>query len=466
MQSTRWQNDPAEAWLAYEPTAADPWDLGKVLRLHRRAGFGATWAEAQRDLNDGYETAIARVLNGAPTGPDGRQAAAIDAFAEAMLQSYQAAGSGLHSLRSAWLYRIVFTAWPLRERMILAWHTHYATSETKVYEQQLLGIQHQAQRKSWRARASEMHLAMLRDHAMLYWLDGAYNRRGAPNENLGREFLELFALGVGNYSEHDVREAARALTGWQLVSERRPPLKYMPALHDSSEMTILGQTGAWGDEDLVRIACAQPAAARRIAWRLWRTFVSDTDEPAPELLEGLAATMRVDGDVDVARGLEILLRSRLFHSSTYAGRRVLNPAEWIATTVRCGETFPPHPDLWELMAAMDRMGQRLFRPPNVAGWPGGLQWLTGPAVVARQNFAAWLTSGESRISGDHWQKLAARYATPNSDTEVDFWTQLFWARQPAGNERGVLAAQLASAAPNARAELVRQLISNPLAQLA
>ena len=117
---TRWQHDPAEAWLAYEPTADDPWDRAKVLRLHRRAGFGATWAEVERDLADGYELAIKRVISGAPVGPDGRSAAAIEAFGDAMLKSYQSIGGQLHPIRVAWFYRMVFGAWPLRDMGVLA----------------------------------------------------------------------------------------------------------------------------------------------------------------------------------------------------------------------------------------------------------------------------------------------------------------------------------------------------------
>ncbi len=465
----RWQHDPAEAWLAYAPSETDPWDLAKVLRLHRRAGFGATWAEAQRDLGDGYEASISRVLKGAPVGPDGRPSETIEAFADAMFASYRSSrssSSGLDAIRVVWFYRMVFGAWPLRERMLLAWHTHYATSESKIYEKQTLVDQHQTQRKLWSSRASELQRAMLRDEAMLYWLDGAQNRRGALNENLAREFLEFFALGVGNYSEQDVREAARTLTGWQRVSERRQQLKFVAGLHDAGEKTVLGQKGNWGDEDLVRIACAQPAAARRIAWRLWRTFISEVDEPTPELLEGLAATMRAAGDVDVARGLEVLLRSRLFHCDAYAGRRVQSPVEWAVTALRVGQTFPPHPDLAEVIEATNRMGQRLFRPPNVAGWPAGLEWLTGAALVARNNFAAWLTSGESTVPADHWQNLAGRYGIESGHAEIDFWTELFWGRLPDAQERGQLSEQIAWAEPASRARLVRRLLCAPAAQLA
>jgi len=287
-----------------------------------------------------------------------------------------------------------------------------------------------------------------------------------PNENLAREFLEFFALGVGNYSEQDVREAARALTGWHRVYNLPKNIKFQVTLHDARNKTIAGETGPWGYEDLVRIACAQPAAARRIAWRLWRTFISEVDEPTGELLEGLAATMRAEGDVDVARGLEVLLRSRLFHSDAYAGRRVQSPVEWAVTALRVGQTFPPHPDLAELIEATNRMGQRLFRPPNVAGWPGGLEWLTGAALVARNNFAAWLTSGESTVPADHWHDLAGRYGIEGGPAEIDFWTALFWGRLPDAQERGQLSEQIAWAEPASRARLVRLLLCAPAAQLA
>jgi len=463
---TRWPHDPAEAWRPYEPSPADPWDLTKVLRLHRRAGFGATWAEAQRDLAAGHETAIGHLLNGAPQGPDGRAGAAIDAFADAMSESYRAGSEGLGGIRQVWFFRMVFSAWPLRERMLLAWHNHYATSESKVYDKEALTDQHLSQRKLWRSPVSQMQLAMLRDEATLTWLDGAQNLRGSINENLAREFLELFALGVGNFSEADVKDAARTLTGWQRVYERTRRVKYTEALHDPGEKAILGQKGAWHDEDLARIASAHPAAARRIAWRLWRTFVSDVDDPSPELLEGLAASMRVNGDVDVARGLEVLLRSRLFHSDCYAGRRVLSPVEWVVAALRVGQTFPPHPDLAEVIPLTDRMGQWLFQPPNVAGWPGGLEWLTDPALVARANFAAWLTSDASQVAADHWSQLPARYGVSPGDAEIDFWTCLAWGRTPTAVERGPLAAELAKPQPVARARMFRTLLCAPAAQLA
>ena len=232
------------------------------------------------------------------------------------------------------------------------------------------------------------------------------------------------------------------------------------------EKTILGQTGAWSDEDLARISSAHPAAARRIAWRLWRTFVSSVDAPSPELLEALAAPMRVDGDVDVQRGLEVLLRSRLFHSDVYAGRRVLSPIEWIVGVVRAGQTFPPHPNLIELVAAADRMGQRLFVLPNVAGWPGGLEWLSDPALLARQNFAAWIASGESGVPPEHWRQLAANCGAVGAGEELDLWSALFWGRLPDAEERTQLAAPTGAGHSTASAALVATVLSAAEAQLA
>ncbi|HEY2839604.1 MAG TPA: DUF1800 family protein [Pirellulales bacterium] len=464
--SNRWRHDPAEAWLAWSPSEAEPWNLTRVLSLHRRAGFSATWAEAQRDLAEGHEAALSRILSGAATGPDGRKAVAIDAFCDAMFESYRANGNALDPIRQAWFYRLIFSAWPLRERVLLAWHTHYATSEAKVTQTQTLFGQHQTQRGLWQARQSKLHLAMLRDEAMLVWLDGVANQRGAPNENLAREFLELFALGVGNYTESDVKETARALTGWHRVYNLPTDVRFQASLHDAETKTILGKTGAWGEEDVARIACAHPAAARRIAWRLWRTFISDVDEPTSELLEALAVTMRVDEDIDVERGLKTIIRSRLFHSDAYVSRRVLSPVEWIVCVLRAGEAFPPHPDLGEIVAVANRMGQRLFRPPNVAGWPGGLEWLSGPALVARQNFAAWLTSDESTVTTDHWFKLAERHGVAGGEGEIGFWTALFWGRPAHPDEKKELSAQLIGSEPASRAGLVRALLTNPAVYLA
>ena len=174
------------------------------------------------------------------------------------------------------------------------------------------------------------------------------------------------------------------MTGYREIDFLQKRDAFDPADHDDGEKTILGQTGRWGRDDVVRIVCTQPAAATHIARRLYRTFISDTDEPTPGLLAPLAEAMRRNGDVDVAPGIEMVLRSRLFHSEQCRTNRVKSPVALAIGAIRASEAFAPPPDLVELDIHLTRMGQRLFYPPNVAGWPGGLAWLRGSTLLARE----------------------------------------------------------------------------------
>jgi uncharacterized protein (DUF1800 family) len=464
MNSNTLLDRPQEAWQPYEPSNEEPWDARRVAHLHRRAGFGASWELISRDLHAGPAAAIRRVLEGDERGPDGRPAADFEAVATAMDRSFDQQAS-LGRLQLLWLYRIFYSPFPLLEKMTLAWHAHFATAFEKTGAR-LLAEQNRAQRELWRAPISQLHLRMLRDPALLVWLDGVNSNKGQPNENLGREFLELFALGEGNYTEQDVKETARALTGWQRMADR-DELLMLPSRHDAEPKTILGQTGAWGDEEVVHIACQQPAAARHIARRLWRTFIADTIQPSAELIEELAAAMRVPGDVDVARGIEIVLRSRLFHSVECRGWRVASPVELVACTLRSCEMLTPCPDLMEVNLQLGRMGQLLFQPPSVAGWPGGLEWLRGPTIVARTNFGAWLVDGSSGVGPDHFLALALRYGWTQPTERLERFA-LLTAPVPLPDERAAAITASTSAIDDPAkscAAMVRQVLSSPEAQL-
>ncbi len=422
--------DPAEAWEPFRPNHDGPWDSRAVAHLHRRAGFGPTWQQVRRDVAEGFDAAIKRVLEGETAGPDGRQAHQFDELASLMEDSARQQPC-IERVQLWWLFRLLFTPAPLAEKMTLVWHSHYATSVVKVRDPGLMLDQNKTLRKLWRARISQLHEAMLRDPALLSWLDGAENKKGNPNENLGREFLELFALGEGNYSEHDVRECARALTGWQTgdgVPERR--YTFVPSEHDGGAKTILGQRGNWGSADVVRIACRQPDAALHIARRLYRTFISDTELPAKELLEPLANHMRVDGDIDVARGIELVLHSHLFYSPACRGKCIRSPMELVLGALRICEAFADPPDLSDVEAHLAKMGQRLFYPPNVAGWPGGLSWLAGPALLARQSFAATFTDPKSPYGPAHLLEVMHKSGANKPEQWLDFWSTLFLAEPP------------------------------------
>ena len=302
---------------------------------------------------------------------------------------------------------------------------------------------------------------MLGDPAMRRWLDGLNSTKTHPNENLGREFLELFALGEGNFTERDVREVARALTGWNEIDHLRQHDEFDPAEFDDGTKTILGETGPWGLDDLPRIACRQPAAAVHVARRLYRTFIADTTRPPDALLAPLADAIRVKDDVDVSRGIELILRSRLFHSPECRGRRVKSPVDYAIGIIRACELFDPPPELVDLEIHLTRMGQRLFFPPSVAGWPSGVAWLGGQELVARANFAAWVTGSALPAGAGHFEALARRHGLESSKSCLDSLAVLLFGA-PVAQAHRTRTGPEATDLP----ESVRTLISRPEAQLA
>src|SRR3954469_7311095 len=256
-------------WEPYAPSADAPWDLRRVVHLHRRAGFAATWAELQRDLKDGPQASIDRLLRG-----QSRMQGVPAGFesASAVLADAAVAANDPARLKAWWVYRMLFGPDPLTERLVLLWHDHFATSNLKVNDLALMRRQNDQFRECARAPFGRLLRGAVREPALLVWLDAPANRKGHPNENLARELMELFPLGVGHYSEADVKEAARALTGWIVEdgSFRRNPFT-----HDAEPKTILGRTGAWTGDDLVTMLLDHPATSQRLAWRLCGPFFGE-----------------------------------------------------------------------------------------------------------------------------------------------------------------------------------------------
>ena len=219
MDTSSLLKDPARAWAPFEPGLKDPWDLRRVGHLHRRAGFAAPWATLQRDLRDGPAASVDRLLSGESSSTDGRPAGELDALLDDMARQL-APGASLTRLQAIWLYRMIFTASPLRERMTLFWHNHFATSQTKVQNASLMQRQNDLFRTQAQGDFRSLIAAVGKDPAMLVWLDSTANRKAKPNENYAREVMELFTLGRGHYTEKDVQEAARAFTGWFVVRDR------------------------------------------------------------------------------------------------------------------------------------------------------------------------------------------------------------------------------------------------------
>jgi uncharacterized protein (DUF1800 family) len=457
--------DPARAWEPYRPDAEAPWDAGRVAHLHRRAGFGATWGQVKRDTADGPEASLRRVLDGETTGPGGQPAETFAETVAAMEDSARRRPS-IERAQMLWLDRMIFSPHPLTEVMTLAWHSHYASSQAKVASPERMLEQNQELRKLWRSPISRLHRMILGDGAMLRWLDGLNSTKAQPNENLAREFLELFALGEGNYTERDVREAARALTGWREVDFQKGRDGFDPGDHDDGTKTILGETGNGGRNDVVRIACHQHAAALHVARRLFVTLVSDTERPDPELLAPLADAMRIPGDVDVAKGIEVVLRSRLFHSEECRAGRVKSPVALAIGAIRSCEAFAPPPDLVELEIFLTRMGQRLYFPPTVAGWPGGMTWLRGQAILARANFAAWLTGPDSGLEANHFHAVAGRNGleTPEGWLNAMAVLTLGGPLSKSGRTAVLTRARADSDSPEMHARILRDLLLLPECQ--
>jgi uncharacterized protein (DUF1800 family) len=394
-------------WARYEATADDPWDLRKVAHLHRRAGFGATREVLLRDVAAGPEASVARLFQPAVLPTD--EAEALDGLRQTARTS-----SNIELLKAGWLNRILHGPDPLREKLTLCWHSHFATSDKKVESVTLMDRQNETLRTHALCGFAALLEAVIADPAMLVWLDGGTSRKEKPNENFAREFLELFTLGAGHYSERDVREAARAFTGWMQQDPRgfreTPAFTYDPAQVDDGPKTFLGESGRWGPRDIVRLVLARREAANFLARKLYRWFVSEAHTPSTELIEPLADEVRRQ-HFAIGPIVGVILRSRHFYSAAAYRQRIKSPVEFSAGWARMLEVPRPALNPLALSAACDAQGHELFAPPNVEGWIGGTVWITSSTLLERTNWAADLVWGRAEHGVAPFDPLAwaARY---------------------------------------------------------
>ena len=279
-----------------------------------------------------------------------------------------------------WGGRMLATQRPLEEKMTLFWHGHFATAENKVRDYRKMLLQNATFRRHATGNFGTLLLAVAQDPAMLAFLDAGVNVAGSPNENFAREIMELFTMGVGNYSETDIREAARAFTGWNF---RDVAFVVNADEHDHGNKTVLGVTGNLDGAEVIGIILDQPATARHLTAKLYRFFVRDS--LSPELNAQLAAILR-DSDYELKPLLRTLFLSRDFYSRASVGNHVKSPVELVISTYRkLGlRALPGIPDFNEATAVL---GQALFWPPTVAGWAGGRAWITPGLLLERGNFA-------------------------------------------------------------------------------
>ncbi len=269
------------------------------------------------------------------------------------------------------------------------WHNHFATSNLKVNNLHQMKHQNETLRSHAQAPFGALLHAMIRDPALLFWLHAPANRKGHPNENLARELMELFSIGIGNYTEQDVKEAARTLTGWTIRNGR---FEERPALHNTESKTVLGQSGHWSGNDLVGILLQHPATAKRLAWRLTEEFFGE-NVVSQDAHSGLVEILR-SNNLDIGSTVEIMLRSELFFSDANLRSRICDPVSFLVAPLRALDCLRPPPSTLIMAEWLKRMGQDLFYPPNVGGWNGGHSWLSTRTVISRTNYTAALAAGK------------------------------------------------------------------------
>jgi uncharacterized protein (DUF1800 family) len=380
--------DPTKAWQPWEPDDKQPWNLKWAGHLYRRAGFGANLAELRESVKSGHAATLDRLLDA--------DAAKDKDFMDVLNDAGRklAGQRNSYRLRGWWLYAMFYTPASLREKMTLFWHNHFATSNAKVQSPVLMQQQNQLLRTHALGKFGTLLVEISKDPAMLVYLDSNSNVQGKPNENYAREVMELFSLGVGNYTETDIREAARAFTGWHTDDDK---FDFVAKLHDTGEKTVLKETGNWNGDDIVRILLAQDACARFLVHKLYRAFISETQEPPKEFLEPLCAQLR-KSDYDIGALVKTMLRSRHFFSDYAYRQRIKSPVEFAVGAIMEATDRPVPVAPVVLAGQLEPMGQQLFAPPNVKGWPGGKAWLSTSTLLARHNFAQKVAGGTLKVN--------------------------------------------------------------------
>ena len=365
--------------------------IALAAHLMRRAGFGATRDELEDYAARSYESVVDDLTN-----PE-----RFPEFQEDVLERYYGE-SQMNALPAKWVYRMINSHRPLEEKMALMWHQVFATGYSKDSVPRASAHQIDMFRRIGLSDLRTILVELSKNPAMISWLDNNENHKDEPNENFGRELLELFSMGIGNYTEDDVKECARAFTGWTFrqpiplypAGYHVPEFDYIEEDHDDGVKTFLGETGRFNGEDIIDIIVKQPATARFISRHLYNFFVADEPQvPAwsveppgdPEAIEGLMQAY-FDSEGDIRSILRVLFNSDFFQKARF--EKVKSPAELVAGTIKLVGTYrEPDPGLRDFPDDTSAMGQMLFNPPTVEGWHTGKEWIDGGTLNERVNFA-------------------------------------------------------------------------------
>ena len=462
------QASPIEWVDDLRPITAADWTRERAAYLLERAGFGATPEDIQQSLTLGSRAAVSALVrpkagDDPAVGrfqPSGIPDAGIDPFPESrpfVTDSAKAHGAALgvevkptgnrrlqpvvdkfffwlrasalecNRINYWWANRMLVTHQPLVEKMALFWHGHFATHEDKVRDHRKMLAQIELFQRGGLGNFRALMIAAAQDPAMLAFLDAGVNVKGAPNENFAREILEMFTMGVGRYSERDVREAARAFTGWNARGTR---FVIDPDRHDDGAKTVFGREGRFDGVQLIDLILEQPATADYIAGRIYRFFVRDNISPQTE--RRLGAVLR-ENRYELTPLLETIFLSRDFYSAASVGTRIKSPVELLVSTYRkLGlREVPGLPDFNEVTRSL---GQHLLHPPTVAGWAYGRAWITPGLLIERGNFARDLMFPDfMAISNDRYPQITVGAEVRAVHERISRGLDVTAATMPAGN---------------------------------
>lgn len=421
---------PNPTLKALPPQNFDYW---KANHLLNRAGFGGTPAQVRMLADMGLDRAVDLLVEDkTPTSGDDRPMFDPDIIRpltsaerrevqqarrnndEATLERFQRMRNEatsrdrrqLAEMRKWWLQRMIESDQPLRERMTLLWHGHFATGYRTIEDSWHMYRQNEFFRRNATGNFGDLVFGIIRDPAMLRYLDNNRNRRQSPNENLARELMELFTMGEGNYSERDIKEGARALTGYTFEDD---DFRFDRDAHDGGVKTILGRTGRFDGDDFVRIILESKVTAEFIALKLYRAFVCDLPGPLSadraKFVEALGKRLR-ESKYELKPVLKALFKSEHFHDPAHVASLIKSPVQLVVQTIRSLHTPPRR--LSTLASALELMGQDLFQPPSVKGWDGGRAWINTATLFVRQNICVYLLTGV-RPAGSSWEVDEARY---------------------------------------------------------
>ena len=375
-------------------------DVKLMAHLMRRAGFSATRSELEKFLGKGYEHTVEELLSPGDPGnmPDD------------LIRRYHVEQSELRELSGAgayWLYRMITTNNPLEEKLTLFWHGLFATGYAKLNQARALLNQIDMFRSYGLGNFKDLLIKLSQDPAMIIWLDNNDNHKDAINENYGRELLELFSMGIGNYTEDDVKECARAFTGWTLKNAEYMAMRagkdsiwpygriawhyeYRNDDHDEGKKTFLGHEGNFNGEDVIQIIVDQQATAKFVATRLFQFFASDdVDSESHDQVISEMVDAYFDSGYEIKAVLRTLFNSDYFKSDECMYSRVKGPVESVVGTARLAGSYQlPQMDVDKLWFQTMFMGQGVLAPPTVEGWHEGVEWIDSGSLVERVNYAA------------------------------------------------------------------------------